>query len=234
METPIKSSTNIDWYKLKTASEPMELAVEEVDIGPIEAFEFDNTGHLEPLDEIIGQDRAMAAIEVGLGISQEGYNIFVAGLTGTGKMGTIRNSLQRRLDGSKVPDDWVYLHNFDNPDEPWAVKLPAGKAKPLQKDMNRFVERLKEALPKAFHQQDFGREKEHLSEKYQDRIEQQAEKIRSQAKEHGFQAVFSEAGGVGFVPLIEGKPAEKKNRLKSFRKKKNKGLQQPKKSSQRK
>jgi len=213
METSINSSTNMNSNKLESASVPRELTVEEVDIGPVEALEFDNTGHLEPLDEIIGQDRAMAAIEVGLGISRDGYNIFVAGLTGTGKMGTIRKSLRRRLDGSTVPDDWVYLHNFDNSDEPWAVKLPAGKAKRLQKDMNRFVERLKEALPKAFHQQDFGREKEQLSEKYQSRIEEQAEKIKSRAKEHGFKAVFSEAGGVGFVPLIEGKPAEKKEQI---------------------
>lgn len=213
MEIPTNSPTSVDSGELKAAPLPRELAVEEVDTGPIEGLDFDNTGQLEPLEEIIGQDRAMAAIEVGLGIAQDGYNIFVAGLTGTGKMGTIRKSLQRRLDGSTVPDDWVYVNNFDNPDEPWAIKLPPGKAKRLHKDMNRLVERLKEALPKAFHQQDFGREKEQLSERYQNRIEQQAEQIRSRAKEQGFQAVFSGAGGVAFVPLIEGKPAEKAEQI---------------------
>lgn len=207
------SSTSAESGKLKAAPLPRELSAEEVDTGPIEGLEFDDTSHLEPLDEIVGQDRAMASIEVGLGISQDGYNIFVAGLTGTGKMGTIRKSLRKRLDISTVPDDWVYVNNFDNPDEPWAIKLPPGKAKRLQKDMNRLVERLKEALPKAFHQQDFGREKEQLSERYQNRIEQQAEQIRSRAKEQGFQAVFSGAGGVAFVPLIEGKPAEKTEQI---------------------
>jgi predicted ATP-dependent protease len=213
MTISMNSPTSVDSGKLKTAPLPRELSPEEVDTGPIEGLEFDNTGRLEPLDEIVGQDRAMAAIEVGLGISQDGYNIFVAGLTGTGKMGTIRKSLQKRLDISTVPDDWVYVNNFDNPDEPWAIKLPPGKAKRLQKDMTRLVERLKEALPKAFHQQDFGREKEQLSERYQNRIEQQAEQIRSRAKEQGFQAVFSGAGGVAFVPLIEGKPAEKTEQI---------------------
>lgn len=213
MEIAMNSPTSVETSELKAAPSPRELAVEEVDTGPIEGLDFDNTAQLEPLEEIIGQDRAMAAIEVGLGIAQDGYNIFVAGLTGTGKMGTIRKSLQRRLDGSTVPDDWVYVNNFDNPDEPWAIKLPPGKAKRLQKDMNRLVERLKEALPKAFHQQDFSREKEQLSERYQNDIEQQAEQIRSRAKEQGFQAVFSSAGGVAFVPVIDGKPAEKAEQI---------------------
>ncbi len=202
------SPAGVDSKDIKAAPSPRELSAEEVDTGPIETLDFDDTAQLEPLDEIIGQDRAMAAIEVGLGIPQEGYNIFVAGLTGTGKMGTIRKSLEKRLDSSKIPNDWVYVHNFDNSDEPWAIKLPAGQAKHLQKDMNRLVERLKEALPKAFHQKDFGREKEQLSERYENRIEQQAEQIRSQAKERGFQAVFSGAGGVAFVPLVQGKPVE--------------------------
>jgi ATP-dependent Lon protease len=213
MELSVNAQTSVNSNQLRDAAPPREPTAEEADTNPIEALDFDNTADLEPLDAVIGQDRAMSAIEVGLGIPQEGYNIFVAGLTGTGKMGTIRKSLQKRLDGSTVPEDWVYLHNFDNSDEPWTVKLAPGKAKKLQKGMNRLVERLKEALPKAFHQQDFGKEKEQLSERYQDQIEQQAEQIRSRAKEHGFQAVFSGAGGVQFVPLIDGKPAESKEQI---------------------
>ncbi len=213
MELSVNTQTGVNPNQLRDAAPPRELTAEQADTSPIETLDFENTADLEPLDAIVGQDRAMSAIEIGLGIPKDGYNIFVAGLTGTGKMGTIRKSLQKRLDGSTVPEDWVYVHNFDNPDEPWAVKLAPGKAKQLQKDMNRLLERLKEALPKAFQQQDFGTEKEQLSERYQDRIEQQAEQIRSKAKEHGFQAVFSGGGGVQFVPLIEGKPAESKEQI---------------------
>lgn len=81
--------------QLQTASPVEELTAEETDsaVDP-EILSFSTTADLEPLDEIVGQSRAMSALEVGLGIQQEGYNIFAAGLTGTGKMETIRRSLE--------------------------------------------------------------------------------------------------------------------------------------------
>jgi predicted ATP-dependent protease len=199
---------------LSRASAPAELSVEQTDIQiDTSAFGFKTTDELEPLDEIVGQNKAMSAIEIGLGIGQEGYNIFVAGLTGTGKKETIRRSLEKRLDRSTVPDDWVYVHNFDNPDEPWAIAMHPGNAKKFQKSMEKLIEQLQENLPKAFRQKDFSREKENLSKKYQNRIQQHTEGLRNLAEERGFDISFEPSGTISFMPLIEGKQPENKKQI---------------------
>ncbi len=194
---------------LKVSSPPRELAAEEAGAALDDGLPpFTNTGELEPLDEIIGQDRAMAALEIGLGIPHEGYNIYVAGLTGTGKTDTIRRSLQKRLDKTTAPCDWVYVNNFDDPDEPWAIGLPAGKGRQLRKDMERLVERLREALPKAFREQDFSSEKEQLGERYQERVKEQTDRLNDLAKERGFRISTSPDGAVGFIPLVGDEPLQ--------------------------
>ncbi|MFC1783240.1 Lon-like protease helical domain-containing protein, partial [Planctomycetota bacterium] len=136
--------------EMKTATGLPRLAPEQTDLVIDTAvLDFKTTDEVEPLDEIIGQSRAMEALDVGLGIDQEGYNIFVAGLTGTGKMETIRRSLQKRLDQAPVPNDWIYVHNFDKADEPWAIELPTGNGRQFKRDMARLVEHLQEEIPKT-------------------------------------------------------------------------------------
>jgi predicted ATP-dependent protease len=203
--------------KLKTAGSPAELSAADADIAVGEGLpEFKDTGQLEPLDEVIGQDRAMTALEVGLGIPHEGYNIYVAGLTGTGKTETIRRSLLKRLDKTPVPNDWVYVNNFDNPDEPWAIDLPPGMGKRLKRDMERLVERLRESLPKAFREQDFSSEKEQLGEKYQKQVKEQTDRLNEIAKQKGFKVAASPDGSVGFVPLIDGEPIKNREQYDSL------------------
>ncbi len=150
----------------------------------------------------------MTALEIGLGIPHEGYNIYVAGLTGTGKTETIRRSLRKRLDKTTAPCDWVYVNNFDDPDEPWAIGLQAGKGKQLKKVMERLVGRLREALPKAFREQDFSTEKEQLGEKYQERVKEQTDRLNDLAKERGFRISTSPDGGIAFIPLVGGEPLQ--------------------------
>jgi hypothetical protein len=194
---------------LQPAAPTEELPAAEADLTiDLAALDFNTTADLEPLDEIIGQSRAMSALEIGLGIRQRGYNIFVAGLTGSGKMQTIKRSLQKRLDGSKTPDDWVYVYNFTDPDQPWAISLTPGKGRQFEKDMDRLIQHLKVALPKAFRQQDFREEKERLSRKYEERIEEHTNRLARMAKDRGFEIGFTSGGRVSFLPYVEGKPAE--------------------------
>jgi len=205
---------NREQVQLAPAPPPRSLPAEQAD-APVDpsVLNFQTTRDLEPLDEIIGQKRAMEALDIGLGITQDGYNIFVAGLTGTGKMGTIRRSLQQRLVRGKMPNDWVYVHNFDQPDEPWAIELPPGKGRQLRKDMQRLVQRLREGLPKAFREETFGQEKERLGEKYHARFQRQMERLEALAKERGFQLTPGPEGNIFFVPLIDGKPPESEQQL---------------------
>jgi len=203
--------------ELQAAPPPRELALEETDVDLDPAtLDFETTAELEPLDTIIGQDRAMEALDVGLGIHQEGYNIFVAGLTGTGKMQTIRQTLRRRLEGTPIPDDWVYVHNFDSSDEPWALRLPPGKGRQLTDDMAHLVEHLREELPKAFQQEDFGREKERLSEKFEILIRQEVEELSKKANELGFELHTNPEGNLFFLPLIDGEPLKSEDQLKAL------------------
>ncbi|MCF7854024.1 MAG: AAA family ATPase, partial [Candidatus Pacebacteria bacterium] len=184
-----RSQPKHDWKgrRLKHARPPKGLAAHDLDIDlPDDLFTFESTSDVEPLDEIIGQNRAMEALDVGLGITQEGYNIFVAGLTGTGKMGTIRRSLEVRTEGAVVPPDWVFVNNFDEPDRPWAISLKAGCGRKLQKHMQEFVDRLQDILPKAFRQEDFSQEKERLSETYHKRFQERLDELDAKAREHNF------------------------------------------------
>jgi lon-related putative ATP-dependent protease len=178
-----------------------------------DALPFQTTAELEPLNEIVGQSRAMAALEVGLGIRQPGYNIFAAGLSGTSKIEMIKETLQRRLAGSPPPDDWIYVNNFDDPDQPWAIRLKPGQGRQLERDMDRLVTRLKEALPKAFRQQEFRDEKDQLSRKYEKKLEEYTNRLTDMAKTRGFEVLFTPNGQISFLPYIDGKIAESPEQL---------------------
>jgi lon-related putative ATP-dependent protease len=204
-------------HPLQAALPLQGLSAEQADFSiDLSDLAFETTEELEPLDEVVGQSRAMSALEVGLGIHQKGYNIFAAGLTGSGKMQTIKRSLLKRLDGSTTPGDWVYVYNFTDPDQPWAISLSPGKGRQLEKDMDRLTQRLKEALPKAFRQQDFREEKEQISRKYEEQIEEHTNRLAKMAKDRGFEIGFTPGGRVSFLPYIEGKPAESREQLESL------------------
>jgi len=88
---------------------------------------FETTQEIEPCEEIIGQDRALEAIRVGLDIGSIGYNIFVTGLTGTGRFTTIKCVLEEMDFKGKIPNDLCYVNNFKNPDMPHMISLPPGQ-----------------------------------------------------------------------------------------------------------
>jgi len=211
------ATIDLDYEQLQTAAPVPELPAGETDsVVDWNALPFKTTAELEPLNEIIGQNRAISALEIGLGVRQTGYNIYAAGLTGTSKIQTIKESLQKRLEGSPVPDDWVYVHNFDDPDQPWAIRLKPGQGKQLEKDMDRLVGRLKEALPKAFRQQDFREEKDQLSRKYEKKLEEYTNRLTDMAKSRGFEVMFTPNGQISFLPYIGGKLAESPEQLETL------------------
>ena len=108
---------------------------------------FETTDELECCDEIIGQDRAMRAIKMGLEIKSPGFNIFVAGLTGTGKNTTIKRLLEQIDSRGEIPGDICYVYNFSYPVAPKVLQLPAGKGKALADDLDELVDSLKQNIP---------------------------------------------------------------------------------------
>ena len=106
------------------------------------SFKFKTTAELPPLKGIIEQDRATRAIRFGLDIDSPGYNIYVSGLTGTGKTTVIKNFLEEIAAKMPCPDDWCYVYNFQDSSCPTILNLPAGRAKALRAEMDDLVDYL--------------------------------------------------------------------------------------------
>ncbi len=113
---------------------------------PNDWLPFATTDELGPSDEIGGQDRAIAAIRLGIRIRARGYNVYVSGLPGTGRTTTVRQLLQREAASGPASDDLLYVHNFNDPRSPRLLRLPAGKGRVLQLAMNRAAERHRQGL----------------------------------------------------------------------------------------
>jgi lon-related putative ATP-dependent protease len=184
-----------------------ELTAEEARRGvDLSALLFTSTAELEPLTTLVGQERAVQALQMGLGMTHQGYNIFVSGFEGSGALPQIAALLRARAVTMPTPEDWVYVHNFRNPDQPQVIALPAGQGRRLQHDMAQLVTHLRETLPKAFRQEAFEREQRELGEKYQQEVRQLQEAFNRIAQDRGFGIQSDAAGNVAFIPLRQGRP----------------------------
>ena len=114
----------------------------------------ESTAELTPLEGIIGQDRALRALKLGFEIQAKGFNLYVAGQTGTGKTTAVKNFLAELAKTRPIPLDWVYINNFKNPYEPLAIQLPTGMRKRFQSDIGNFIEEAKKSVPRAFQNKD--------------------------------------------------------------------------------
>ena len=118
-------------------------------------FDFETTAELEDMAQVLGQPRAVAAMRFGIGIDQDGYNIFALGPTGTGKRQVIRDYVEKRAAEEPVPDDWCYVNNFEERHRPKAIRLPAGKGLAFRDDVDELIEGLTTALSAAFESEEY-------------------------------------------------------------------------------
>ena len=167
---------------------------------------FDTTADLEPQTALVGQERAVQALQMGVDMPQPGYNIFVSEAPGSGARAQITALLRERAAASPTPGDWVYVHNFRQPDQPRALALDAGQGCRLQQDMDRLVAHLRDALPKAFQQEAFEKEQRELAEKYEQQVRRLQQEFGRLAHEQGFAFQVDPTGNAVFIPLREGEP----------------------------
>ena len=172
-------------------------------------FTFKTTADLSPWDEVIGQERAVEALKFGLGIKKDGYNIFATGITGTGKSTLIRSMLDDISSRESIPDDYCYVFNFKNPDNPVAITLKAGMGCQFQNDMDGFISYLKDSLPKVFEGKEYTDEKNRLFDDTNKSKETLFEELIAKGREHGFKIV-SDKKGITFTPLYKGEPIDRK------------------------
>jgi ATP-dependent Lon protease len=174
-----------------------------------DGFGFGDTSDLPPLDDIVGQPRAMEALDLGMGIRHRDYHVFAAGLSGTGKLDLLHKALAERINDGRVPDDWVYVNNFQEPDRPLAMNLPAGQGVALRKVVQQLLLTLVETLPKAFREEDFGKEKERLRQQYRQRAEAVFKELEDLAQKSGMTVRQLPDGEILFIPLKDGRPMTK-------------------------
>jgi len=179
---------------------PKELAVEELYRAcDLSRFTFRTTQELPELTQIIGQDRAVSAVAFGMGIDDDGYNIFAAGPAGTGKSTTIYEFLSQQAAARPVPDDWVYVHNFSQPHCPNAIRVPPGKGHELRKDMDKLVEDLRVAITHAFESEEYEKQKRTIAQQIAERQEALLTELSQKAEAQNFTMVRTPAG-LAFAP----------------------------------
>ncbi len=169
----------------------------------------DHVEEVTPLEDIIGQDRALRALALGLDIQHNGYNVFVTGLSGTGRKTTIRRLLQEIEGRPAQLTDKCYVHNFRDPDSPIMITLPAGKGMAFRKDMAGFLTELIKSIPAVFESRRYAEQRKTSLEHFQQRQRSVLREFEKRVKEQGFEVVQVQAGGgtrPEIAPVFEGSP----------------------------
>ncbi len=171
---------------------------------------FETTDMIEPLQEIIGQDRGVEALRFGIGMNKEGYNVFVTGTAGSGRLSTAKKILEELVSKMKrVPDDLCYVNNFKNTEAPILLDFPAGQGSRFKKDVHEYLETLKREIPRFFESEDYLNRKKEVMQEYENKSKGFFKELDRKVREEGFALVDVQVGQLtrpDVVPLIDGKP----------------------------
>ncbi|MFW6281865.1 MAG: AAA family ATPase [bacterium] len=159
---------------------------------------FKTTEDIEPLEQgIIGQERAVNAIDLGLRLKQDGYNIFLCGNTGTGKTTYAKTIARKKSKGKKVPEDIAYVYNFTDKSKPSVLLLSAGLGEQFKKDMENVIDELKEEIPKALKSEEHENKKSNIMNEFQGESNKLIEELENEIREDGF---ILQHSGQGTMP----------------------------------
>ena len=168
-------------------------------------FGFTTTEELKQLEGILGQQRAIEALQFGVGIKQEGFNLFVLGPPGVGKHTLIRQYLEQQSKQAPTPPDWVYVSNFNDTQKPRAIDLPPGRGTKLKEDMQQLINDLRTAIPSAFDTEQYQHRHQQLQDALQEKTSQAFENLTEEALKNNVFVLRGE-DQITFVPARDGKP----------------------------
>ncbi|MDP2239588.1 MAG: AAA family ATPase [Burkholderiales bacterium] len=166
-------------------------------------FKFTTTAELPDADVAIGQARARDAIDFGLGIARQGYNLYVMGPAGSGKHALVRSSLEQQARLPAQLLDWVYVNNFTQPHKPLALSLPAGRGRQLQTHMRQLLEELGAAIPAAFESDEYRTRVEQIDAELNERHESALTELGKEAASHNI-GLLRTPTGFSLAPLKNG------------------------------
>jgi lon-related putative ATP-dependent protease len=176
----------------------------------IEDIPFTTSNECEACTGIIGQNRALKAIQTGLDIKSLGYNIFITGMVGTGRTTTIKQLLERLdKDDEKIPGDMVYVHNFKNPDEPVLITMEAGRGRIFKDSLEHLIEMLKVNIPEVLKSKFYTERRDSIVEEQQKKQKETLKTFEEMVAKEGFSVIQVQMGMFikpDLIPLFEEKP----------------------------
>lgn len=187
----MKNKIELDFKDLKMTCDP-------------NIFDFKTTEELSDIVAGVGQERGIKALEFGLQVDVKGYNLYLEGPSGVGKTMYTKNYLNKISKKQKTPDDWCYIYNFDNPNEPIAVNLPAGQGKIFKEAMDGFIKEVKKDIKETFNADDYEKEKALIKQEFESKRSVLLENLNKEASKHNFQ-VKSSQSGIYMMPIVDGK-----------------------------
>lgn len=163
-------------------------------------FRFRTTDELKDLDEVIGQPRAVEALEFGIGIRHSGFNLFAYGPAETGMRDIVWRTLLQRAADEPTPDDWVYVFNFDEEHRPNAITLPPGRGNAFRQDMERLIDDLRSAVPAAFESEEYRARAQVIEDEVKEQNQTALQEIEQRARAQNI-ALVRTPMGMGFAPM---------------------------------
>ena len=186
-----------------TAHTPLPVAELRRTVDPT-VLGFKTTSELEPARGLIGQDRALKAIQFGANMTSHDFNIFVLGPAASGKTTAVRQHLERKVKDQPTPPDWVYVNNFETPNRPLALSLPTGRARSLVQGMIGAIDELRNTLPAIFEGEEYQARHRSIEEEFRSGQEQAFEALNAKANTQNI-TILRTPTGFAMAPMHEGK-----------------------------
>ncbi|MCW8881184.1 MAG: AAA family ATPase, partial [Sedimenticola sp.] len=165
---------------------------------------FETTAELEHLSETIGQERALEAIDFGIGMPHAGFNLYVMGSNGLGRHTLVHEALIKQSMDTPTPLDWCYVANFEHPNTPTALGIRAGTGRKLRHDMEQLIDDLIKAIPAAFRGDEYQRQAKEIQSNFNERQREMVKRLEAKAEELGI-TLMQEPTGFTLAPVKEGK-----------------------------
>jgi len=170
-------------------------------------FPFETTNELENPEGVVGQRRALEALEFGAGMQSRGFNIYVLGPNGVGKKTVVRKFLEESAREMPVPPDWCHVHNFEDSNLPRLLRLEPGQGNACRRDLDRLVDKLKSVMPAAFESEDYQSRLQAIKQDFQKRQQESVKEIEDEAEEYDI-ALIQTASEMSFAPRSKGEVME--------------------------
>ena len=170
----------------------------------LDSLGFVTTDELEPFRGILGQDRAVEAMQFGVAMHRPGYNVFVMGEPGTGRFSYVMRYLKAEAKRQITPQDCVYVNNFDEPREPRVLSLSPGTAGELLAAVDKLIDNLLATFPAVFEHPAFQQKKSAIDRGFSQRYDRAIDSVERKALEKNI-AVYRDAQNIAFTPMKDGK-----------------------------